>query len=499
MTSDRKTPGVYIVEKNAFPASVVAVETSVPVFIGYTQKAERKGKSLLHIPTRISSLAEYAEFFGQGLHPRFKVIAAPAGTKEEPFLLNRKNMQVHINDNNTLYFYPAIRFFYQNGGSNCYIMSVGTYGDKPAGLEIDLTDFTGNDKKPNPFTILEKEYEPTLVVLPDIIAKGIAAYPIYQLALEHCAKMQSRFGIFDVAQSNTQTPDDDIRQFRDGIGTDFLNYGAAYYPWLKTSVIQSQEIDFTNLDASVDLADWLPEENAKKVVANMKALQPDSLNANRVNIHQSLKASSASYGIILDAIRTKLNLLPPCAAMAGIYTLVDNSRGVWKAPANVSISMVNSPAINISAEQQETMNVDAITGKSINVIRPFPGLGSLVWGARTLDGNSQDWRYINVRRTIIMIEQSLKLACRAYVFEPNDSGTWVTMKSMMSNFLDNLWKQGALAGAVPEQAFDVQIGLGSTMTLADILDGILLITVKLAIVRPAEFIVITFQQKQQPS
>jgi hypothetical protein len=122
-----------------------------------------------------------------------------------------------------------------------------------------------------------------------------------------------------------------------------------------------------------------------------------------------------------------------------------------------------------------------------------------VWGARTLDGNSQDWRYINVRRTMIMIEQSLKLACRAYVFEPNDSNTWVTMKSMMNNFLADLWKQGALAGAIPEQAFDVQVGLGSTMTPADILAGLLLVTVKLAIVHPAEFIVITFQQQQQQS
>jgi phage tail sheath protein FI len=140
-----------------------------------------------------------------------------------------------------------------------------------------------------------------------------------------------------------------------------------------------------------------------------------------------------------------------------------------------------------------------MAGKSINVIRPNPGNGTHVWGGRTLDGNSQDWRYINVRRTAIMIEQSLKLSARAYVFEPNDSGTWVTVKSMVNNFLNNLWKQGALAGAVPAQAYNVQIGLGATMTPTDILDGIMKITVKVAIVHPAEFIVITFQQQQQQS
>jgi phage tail sheath protein FI len=98
-----------------------------------------------------------------------------------------------------------------------------------------------------------------------------------------------------------------------------------------------------------------------------------------------------------------------------------------------------------------------------------------------------------------MIEQSLKLSARAYVFEPNDAGTWITVKSMITNFLTNLWKQGALAGAVPEQAFNVQIGLGVTMTPNDILDGIMKITVQVAIVHPAEFIVITFQQLQQQS
>jgi phage tail sheath protein FI len=150
-------------------------------------------------------------------------------------------------------------------------------------------------------------------------------------------------------------------------------------------------------------------------------------------------------------------------------------------------------------EEQQSLNIDVNAGKSINVIRAFPGIGTLVWGGRTLDGNSTDWKYINIRRTLIMIEQSLKLAIRAFVFEPNDANTWITVKSMMDNFLVNLWKQGALAGAVPEQAFSVQVGLGSTMTGDDILEGRMLINVKLAIVRPAEFIIITFQQQMQQS
>jgi len=132
-------------------------------------------------------------------------------------------------------------------------------------------------------------------------------------------------------------------------------------------------------------------------------------------------------------------------------------------------------------------------------IRAFPGRGVLIWGARTLDGNSQDWRYINVRRTIIMLEQSIKYATLAYVFEPNVASTWVTIKNMIANFLTNQWKAGALAGAKPEEAFSVDVGLGSTMTGDDILNGLMNVMVKVALVRPAEFIVITFQQKMQTS
>lgn len=510
MPSKLMTPGVYIEEKNAFPSSAVAVETAVPVFIGYTDKAEWNGKSLLNKPTRITSFAEYSERFGGAFHAKFKLAEPDPAIKQETFSLGGKQMIVQINDKNTAYLFNSIRLFYANGGGPAYILSVDTYQGKSE-LEIKQDDF-GEAV----FELLKKEFEPTLVVMPDAIALGDVCYKnIYTKVLQHCSEMQSRFGIFDVKQQaagvDTNTV---ITEFREGIGMNALNYGAAYYPWLKSSIVSPTEVTFENLDASVDLSKILPEEEAKKVIEKFKpelekyaAMKPEDMkpedikaaaNATR-NYHQGLKATSPTYTHILDEVRSKLNELPPAAAMAGLYTTVDNSRGVWKSPANVSVSAVNAPAVNISHEGQETLNVDAISGKSINVIRAFPGIGTLVWGGRTLDGNSQDWRYINVRRTLIMIEQSLKLATRAYVFEPNDANTWVTVKSMMVNFLTNLWKQGALAGSTPEQAFDVQVGLGATMTPTDILDGKMLITVKVAIVRPAEFIVITFQQKMQES
>ncbi|WDF53903.1 phage tail sheath family protein [Mucilaginibacter sp. KACC 22063] len=499
MATTFMTPGVYIEEKSAFPNSAVAVETAVPTFIGYTDIASRNGRSLVGQPIRITSFAEYTEYFGAGFKAKYTVDSATDADKDA-FVINGLKKKLKIADNHTFYLYNAIRLFYANGGGPAYIYSVGTYGDKPEGLEIKAEDFTGSADVPSVFDQLIKEPEITLIVIPDAIALGEACYEsIYQPVLNHCGKMQSRFAIFDLVKPSSNADTDKIvASFRDKIDNNFLSYGAAYYPWLNATVVHPDEIDFENFDAGIDLGEVLPEDAAKGMVSKFKAIEDPSDNDKR-NFHLSLKATSITYVHLLNELRNKENELPPSGAMAGIYTMVDNSRGVWKAPANVSVSMVNVPNINISNDVQQNLNVDVMAGKSINVIRPFPGVGTLVWGARTLDGNSQDWKYINVRRTMIMIEQSIKLACRAYVFEPNDANTWITVKSMIENFLTNLWKQGALSGASPEQAFDVQIGLGSTMTANDILDGYMRVSVKVAVVRPAEFILITFQQQMQQS
>jgi phage tail sheath protein FI len=145
------------------------------------------------------------------------------------------------------------------------------------------------------------------------------------------------------------------------------------------------------------------------------------------------------------------------------------------------------------------MNIDADTGKSVNAIRSFSGKGILVWGARTLDGNSNEWRYISVRRFFIMVEESVKKATAAFVFEPNDANTWIRIRAMIENYLTLLWRQGALAGAKPEHAFFVKVGLGQTMSAIDILEGRLIVEIGMAAVRPAEFIILRFSHKMQES
>ncbi len=217
------------------------------------------------------------------------------------------------------------------------------------------------------------------------------------------------------------------------------------------------------------------------------------------NLDLQLQNSSAIYGNIINYIKAEGVLCPPSGAIAGIYAAVDNSRGVWKAPANISLASVNGPAVNITSNEQAALNVDVNAGLSVNVIRSFTGKGTLVWGARTLAGNDNEWRYINVRRFFNMVEESTKKATEGFVFEPNDANTWVKVQAMIENFLSTLWRQGALQGIKPEHAFYVAVGLGKTMTALDILEGRMIIEIGMAAVRPAEFIILRFSHKMAES
>ena len=206
-----------------------------------------------------------------------------------------------------------------------------------------------------------------------------------------------------------------------------------------------------------------------------------------------------TYKNIVTAIKEDLTIVPPSGAIAGIYCYVDKTRGVWKAPANVSLSNVAGLTERIDNQEQADLNVDVNGGKSINAIRAFAGRGILVWGARTLAGNDNEWRYIPVRRFFNMVEESVKKSTNWAVFEPNDAGLWTKIKAMIENYLTLKWRDGALAGAKPNEAFFVNVGLGTTMTQQDILEGRLIVDIGMAVVRPAEFIILRFMHKMQES
>jgi hypothetical protein len=518
------TPGVYTQEINAFPNSVVAVPTAVPAFVGYTPRADYKGKSLLGKPCKISSLADFLTYFGvmqpssPGAPP---VPAAPNGQYDPVYYLSPsaglgdltiggKPYDLVPDAGTIFYLYNSIRLFYANGGGDAYVVSVGNYG-KPVGKPITAgADLVNPNVKLADFlqalTALADEDEPTMLVIPDAnLMKATENATLMQSMIRFCGSTKaSMVALLDVQGGLAPDPiawPDAITSFRTNVGINFLNYAAAYFPFLETTITQGQDLDFTNAGGAAALAKILPEYTTspacKAIIDGIIKPPPNAPSTAQSNA--ALLQASASYAEIAQAVLDRVNTLPPSGAMAGAISMVDNNAGVWTAPANVSLTAVTDTTFKITDAKQATLNIDAATGKSINCIRMFIGQGVLVWGARTLDGNSLDWCYLNVRRTMIMIEQSIKLAARAYVFEANDANTWSTVSSSLNNFLTGLWRQGALPGATPTDAFNVAVGLGTTMTAQDILDGRMNINVAVAITHPAEFIVISYVQQMQKS
>ena len=189
---------------------------------------------------------------------------------------------------------------------------------------------------------------------------------------------------------------------------------------------------------------------------------------------------------IMDKTTKKNAYIPPSGAVMGIYARTDNSRGVHKAPANENIYCSGVKTSYTKAEQ------DILNPEGINLIREIPGQGIKVWGARTASSNSA-FRYVNVRRLFIYIEESIKANTNWVVFEPNDVTLWGRVQLTISAFLENLWRSGMLAGTSPGEAFFVEIG-SNTMSKDDIANGRLICNIGIAPSRPAEFVVFRVSQ-----
>ncbi|WP_378106200.1 phage tail sheath C-terminal domain-containing protein [Chryseobacterium sp. sg2396] len=273
----------------------------------------------------------------------------------------------------------------------------------------------------------------------------------------------------------------------------------------------------TGLTTAIDNARYLSDalydgviddfnENTPVFNGEFEALKTAVLNAKDEKgdadgiILKDLQAShSVLYNRVKEAIRSLKVILPPSSAMAGVYARVDRMKGPWKAPANISLNGVVAPTEKISDQEQSDLNIHS-TGKSVNAIRTFSGKGTLVWGARTLsgkdkkdDGKDNEWKYIQVRRYYDMIRYALSGVLVNFIDEPNISFTWLHARTTLENFLNQQWKDGALAGSIPEEAY--QVDVKGDQTKAKTMNVI----VKLALVRPAEFIVLNFSHQLQQS
>jgi hypothetical protein len=578
MAPTYKTPDVYVEEKSVLPPAVAEVSTAVPAFIGYTENAVTDADGNPR-PIQIRNMLDYVNIFGKAKSRGFEVALTQPVTGQTQSIIGTEADDLHPK----YFMYYNVDMYFKNGGGTCYVISVGDYTDNitKGAFEKGLA-------------ALEKEDEPTLIVMSEALALGATDYGLLcGAALLQCNKLKDRFTIIEMPDG------EDADSFRGNVpGTvGELKYGAIYYPSLvtgSTPYYAEEDVKLPNIGASTDTREELFGANGDGIkvtytetagtvdavvspkVRLLKRNNPDSgvvgidfsiagdtltvyglsapvgtaadvrlgsnivsewdtwktanaaaaedwnitaptsgldvVEATGANLHfltvssgssQTLASISSSNTALYNAVKLELEkqrvTLPPGGAIAGVYARVDRQRGVWKAPANVSLFNVVAPTVKITSEEQESLNVDSTSGKSINAIRSFVGKGTLVWGARTLAGNDNEWRYVPVRRLFNLIEESLKKSTAFAVFEPNTPTTWLKVRGLIDSYLYGLWQQGALAGASQDQAYFINVGLGQTMTEDDILNGRMIVEIGIAAVRPAEFIILRFSHKLQES
>jgi len=300
-----KAPGVYIEEVPAFPNAVVQVATSVPAFIGYTERAQNGAIDLSNVPFRISSMAEYEALFGGP--PRLRVVQDPNDTTK-------------LVATNRFLMHASMKLFFNNGGGYCYIVSVGDYSATPS----------ADDFIPGIDTLLT-EQEPTMIVTPDavLLATIDEHIKVPQAALAQCGKLENRITLIDIFDGDTAA-NDPIAMFRNKIGTNHLSYGVAYYPWLNTSVLDQSAVNYTTLDdksrgalsvamtaeaqkkADQDTGQTnaaIPDATSKLIATVAKGTDPHDV----ASTHQMMMSSSKVYKqTMIQALRA-LNLMPPSA------------------------------------------------------------------------------------------------------------------------------------------------------------------------------------------
>jgi Bacteriophage tail sheath protein len=477
MANSYRTPGVHIEDGLKFLPSISPVATAIPAFIGYTQKADKETSGDLDfIPTRITSLLEYEEYFGT-MNSEIIVIrlSDELVRNGKAISLISRDVEVQINRSKNIMYYQ-MQLFFANGGNVCYIVSTGRLKSTVSKRALKR----GLDK-------LNYCDEPTMIIFPEGInlTKAEDLYNLYNEALAQSYNLKNRFVIMDIGD-NVPPGSNKIDFFRShvngGTAPGSLKYGAAYYPELITSML------YRYIDSSVTIIHKTVTKSTGKKDINGTG------EFNRLPLNEVLLKNDAVYAAVKNEISKFVVIVPPSSAIAGVYAAVDNSRGVWKAPANIALNNVNLPVIQISDEEQSNLNIDINSGKSINVVRLFPGKGTLIWGGRTLAGNDNEGRYISVCRFFMMVEVSIRNALKAFTSEPNDNNTWTALKSVINNFLVTQWRQGALQGTKQEEAFFVRVGLGETMTSTDVLNRRMIIEIGMATIRPAEFIITTITQ-----
>jgi phage tail sheath protein FI len=505
------SPGVYIEEVDRGTKPIEAVGTAVAAFVGYSERADDDGASLLGKPTLVTNWSQYVKKFGGFIKGA--------------------------------YMPDSVYGYFNNGGGNCYIVSVKTLGvasgDGAGGKAAAGVLGSGGEKPTDVLKITAKSAGGTgnniaVTAKPDPAAEG--KDQTFSLNVTVGGKAAESFDglTFKKGENSVET----VSQKSKLINVEVLAKGAAAVVPAGTINLAGGEVT----SKSVSIVDYQGSLNERTGLGGLEALDdvtmlvapdlmtdfkegkldakglqgiqsalidycekvrycfaildtPPNLNPQQakewrlqVNYDSTRAALYYPWIEVLDPTAPgKTKWVPPSGHMAGVYGRVDGTRGVHKAPANEIVRGALGLEVNCTKGEHDTLNPIGV-----NVIRSFPGRGIRIWGARTMSSDAS-WRYINVRRLFSMVEASIERGTQWAVFEPNDQMLWSRVRRDISAFLTIQWRNGALFGTTAEQAYyvkcDEELNPVETRDL-----GMLICDIGIAPVKPAEFVIMRISQ-----
>lgn len=501
-------PGIYIEELKSSAHTITAAPTSIAVFIGYTHPfktlPQNFGKAV-----RVFDFTEYEREFG-GLY---------------------RNTDL---DSNVPY---AVQQFFLNGGSAAYIVALKPrYYDAtthalladflPPVATIDNVVFEGLEPidvnttmevtisniqptAPGPDQYTQADVTITYGSRGETFRKVPFDKLQATLAASSLAKVTSATGTAYVSPSITgstatfaYSPAPPATAYSTSAPADFL---AAF-----VTDGSLDKVDIFNLMAIPGVADnsiwsaaiaFCERKRAFLIIDPPSSSTADGMGLGLAKIEDDVntipKSNNAGlyfpYLTSIDALTAKPTRLPPSGYVAGVFARTDNNRGVWKAPAGLETNILNATGV-VEEGRLTDARAGVLNEKSVNALRTFPGVGTVVFGARTLATLAfQEWRYVPVRRTALFIEQTLLRNLGWVVFEPNDNPLWVAIRASIEGFMLSLFRQGAFQGQKPSEAFLVKCD-SSTTTQTDIDNGVVNILVGFRPLKPAEFVIIKIAQ-----
>ena len=442
-----KLPGNYSQE---IPTTQTIISSpAVAIFLGYTEKnLSDDGQNSSSPLTNLTSLSDYEKHFGAAQSEvNIEILDNTSGLGE--------NISIGFNDLKSKHsLYYAVRSFFDQGGKKCKIISIGSF--KKIGETLSLQNFLDGLK------IIEDIRENFLLAVPENQnLAGEDFYTLQKTLLDFCRRNKG-FVILDMAPYQIENYLGITADYRKNITSDALSFGAVFFP----NVVTDYQYFYNDSEIKIK------KENQEFKLNDIKESDPV--------LYEKYKAHLQNFKVHL----------PPSATLAGAFLKNDETRGIYKTPANIALLKIIKPEILINTVEQNLFSFNEIDGKSINIIKSFTGKGTLIWGSRTLNGNDNEYRYISVRRFANSMVKEVTTFVLAMNITENSNVFWTKIIAVAEIYLKSFFAKGAFAGSTEKSSFYIRCGLIETMTQQNIEDGILNIEIGFAPTRANEFIIL---------